>query len=167
MLHESLKLDSSQFCLACGLCCNGMLHAYASIHPNEVEAVRTLGLEVVPRNGALGFKQPCRLYQSQRCSNYPCRPSACKDYRCALFEKYLAGELSLEKARHIIQRSRELFASIQHLLPPGYSFDQLRISLDLEWDSGRGIFGSDKLREENAAILLALSKLMRYLKRHF
>jgi uncharacterized protein len=167
MLRKSVKLNSSQFCLACGLCCNGVLHAYTAVHPNEVELVRTLGLAIVPRRGALGFQQPCQLYQRQRCSNYLCRPSSCKDYRCALLQKYLAGELSAEKAEQIIQRSKELFAVLLEQLPSGYSFDQLRTALDQEADSSQGIFGSDELRQANAPLLLTLAKLIRYLQRHF
>jgi uncharacterized protein len=167
MPSKTLKIDDSRFCLACGLCCNGILHAYASVHPNEVELVRSLGLAVVPRRGALSFKQPCRLYQRQRCSNYSSRPSACKNYRCALLNKYLAGELSLEKGGRIIQRARVLFAAVLDQLPHGYSLSQLRSELDHEWDSGRGLLGSDELRQANAAILLTLAKLNRYLQRHF
>jgi uncharacterized protein len=167
MRHESMKNDSSQFCLTCGLCCNGVLHAYTAIHPNEVELVRTLGLEVLPRKGALGFPQPCRLYQNQRCSNYLSRPSSCKDYRCALLQKYLAGELKAEVAAQIIQQSNALYATLLSQLPVGHSFAQLRTALDHEGDSGQDILGSDELRPPNTALLLALAKLMRYLQRHF
>jgi len=167
MLRESLKIDSSKFCLLCGLCCNGVLHAYTSVHPNEAELVRTLGLAVVPRSGALSFKQPCRLYKRQCCSNYPGRPSACKDYQCALLKKYLSGELSLETGAQIIQRAKALFAALRDQLPQGYSYDQLRTALDHEWDSRQDIFGSDELHQENASLHLTLAKLNRYLQRHF
>jgi len=167
MLHESLKIESSTFCLACGLCCNGVLHPYTSVHPNEVELVRSIALKVVPRKGALGFQQPCQLYQKQRCSNYLCRPSACKNYQCALLKKHLAGELKAEAGVQIIQRSKDLFAALLGQLPTGYTFDQLRAALDHEGDSEQGIFGSGELRQANAPLLLALAKLNRYLQRHF
>lgn len=167
MRRESNKSNSSEFCLTCGLCCNGVLHAYTSIHPNEVALARSLGLAVVPRKGALGFKQPCRLYKKQRCSNYLNRPSSCKDYQCALFQKYLAGELKTEAAGQIILRSKELFAALLEQLPPGYSFDQLRTTLDHEGDSALAVLGSDEPRQAKAPLILALSKLMRYLQRHF
>jgi hypothetical protein len=167
MLPETLRFDGSQFCMACGMCCNGVLHAYTSIHPNEADLVRSLGLAVLPRKGALSFKQPCRLYKRQRCSNYPCRPSACKDYRCALLQKYLSEELSLEKAGQIIQRSRELFSSLRDQLPRGYSFNRLRTKLDHKWNSGQSIFGSDELLQANADLLLTLAKLNGHLQRHF
>lgn len=167
MLRETLKFGSSQFCLSCGFCCDGMLHTYTSIHPNEVALVRSLGLAVAPRRGALGFKQPCRLYKKHRCSKYPFRPSACKDYQCALLRNYLAGELRAETGAKIIQRARELTTALMDQLPPGYSLNQLRIAWDHEWDSGQGMFGSDELRQANASVLLTLAKLHRYLKRHF
>jgi uncharacterized protein len=162
-----MKSHSSQFCLSCGLCCNGTLHAYTSIHPDEVDSVRILGLEIVPRRGALGFQQPCRLYQNQCCSNYDCRPSACKDYQCALLHKYLVGELKAEAAAQIIQRSKELFAALLRQLPAGYSFAQFRTSLDHEEDLGQGLIDADELLRTNRALLLTLSKLIRYLEKHF
>jgi uncharacterized protein len=161
-----MENNSSQLCLTCGLCCNGVLHAYTAIHPNEVELVRTLGLEVVPRKGALGFQQPCRLYQRECCSNYLSRPSSCKDYHCALLQKYLAGELKAEAAAQIIQRSNALYCALLAQLPAGYSFDQLRTALDHEGDSGQGISSSVELHLPDADLLLALAKLMRYLQRH-
>jgi hypothetical protein len=167
MRRESIKNNGSQFCLTCGLCCNGVLHAYTSIHPNEVDLARSLRLTVVPRKGALGFKQPSRLYQNQRCSRYLRRPSSCKDYQCALFQKLLAGELKTETAVQIILRSKELFTALLDQLPPSYSFDQLRNALDHEGDSDLGVLGLDELRQANAQLVLALSKLMRYLQRHF
>jgi uncharacterized protein len=167
MRRESMKTNSSQFCLTCGLCCNGVLHAYTAIHPNEVELVRTLGLTIVPRKGALGFQQPCRLYQRQRCSKYLSRPSSCQEYQCALLQKYVAGKLKAEAAAKIIQRSNALYAALLGQLPDDYSFDQLRTALDHDDDSAQGILASDELLQENAPLLLTLAKLMRYLQRHF
>jgi hypothetical protein len=167
MRRKPMKSNSSEFCLTCGLCCNGVLHAYTAIHPNEVDLARSLRLTVLPRKGALGFKQPCRLYKNQRCSKYLCRPSSCKDYQCALLRKYLAGELKAAAAEQVIQQSKKLFAALLEQLPPGCSFDQLRTALDHEGDSALGILGSDELRQANAPLILELSKLMRYLQRHF
>jgi hypothetical protein len=162
-----MKSDGSQFCLRCGLCCNGVLHAYTSIHPDEVELVQTLGLTVVPRKGALGFRQPCLLYQSQRCANYLCRPSSCKEYQCALLQKYLAGEVKPDDAVKVIQRSQELFAELLRQLPAGYSFNQLQSALDQEDESGEDVFGFSEPGRVNADLLFALGKLIRYLQRHF
>jgi len=167
MPNEPLEPNGSLFCLTCGLCCNGVLHAHAVIKSKDIEPAHALGLTVEAFGDNLGFRQPCPLYQKQRCSAYPNRPPTCKAYQCALLKKYLAGEITCELGMQTIQRAEELFATVLEQLPPGYSFAQLRKEIEQGWDSGRGLFGSPELRQANAVFLLALAKLIRYLHRHF
>jgi Fe-S-cluster containining protein len=167
MPNQPLEPNGSLLCLACGFCCNGVLHAYAVVKPSKIESVRGLGLTVETFGDNLGFRQPCPLYREGRCSDYPNRPSTCKTYRCALLKKYLAGEITCELGVQIIQRAEELLATVLEQLPPGYSFAQLRKEIDQDWNSGRGLFGSPELRQANAEFLLTMAKLMRYLQRYF
>ena len=167
MPRKSPKNSHSQFCRACGLCCNGVLHPYTSIHPDEVDLVRTFGLTIVPRKGTLSFPQPCALYKKGLCSNYPHRPSACRAYECALLKKYLAGETDLQSGVPIIQESKERYAALLHRIPDGYSFDQLRTALDSEADSDRDAVGANALRQTHAAVFHELLQFIEHLLRHF
>lgn len=157
----------SSLCLACGLCCEGILYTHAVVKPDEIEHVRALGLTVETFGDTLGCRQPCPLYREQRCSAYPNCLSICKVYQCVMLKNYLAGGITCEEGLQTVQRARELLAAVLEQLPVGYSFDQLRKEMEQDWDSGRGIFGSAELRQANAAFLLTLAKLTRYLHRHF
>jgi uncharacterized protein len=158
---------SSSLCLACGLCCDGVLHAHAVVKPDEIERVCALGLTVVSFKDAPGFRQPCPLYREQRCSVYPNHPPTCKAYQCKLLKNFLAGPLTLEQGAQTIQRARELLAAVIAQLPPGHTFDQLRQEMDQDRDSGRGVFGSAELRRQNAEFLLTVAKLAVYSRKHF
>jgi len=157
----------ASLCLACGLCCDGVLHAHAVVKPDEIERVRALGLTVERIGDTHGFRQPCPLYREQRCSVYPNHPATCRAYRCDLLKKHLAGAITREQGAQIIHRARALHADVIAQLPPGYAFEQLRRELDEEWDSGRGVFGSAEMRQQHAAFLLTVTKLAMYARRQF
>lgn len=161
------KPDGSSLCLACGMCCDGTLHAHVVVEPNEIARVSALGLKVEAQGDSLGFRQPCPLYRGPQCSIYANHPATCRTYQCKLLKEFLAGALTLEQATHKIRRARELVADVIAHLPPEYSFEGLRRSLDQDWDSGRGMFGSAEVRNRNAPFLLLFAKLTMYLRRHF
>ncbi len=162
------QLEGSSLCLACGLCCEGVLHAQALVRPNEIEPVRALGLSVETCGADLWFRLPCPLYQDNRCSIYAAtRPQTCVAYRCRLLDRYLAGEVTREQGVQIVQRTRTLLADVLQQLPAGYSFGELRKDLERNWDSGRGVAGSAGARQGSAALLLAVARLAVYLRRHF
>ena len=164
---KPLGSAGSSLCLACGLCCNGVLHVHAVVKPDGIEQVRALGLTIETIGDTLGFRQPCPLYREQHCSVYPKHPNTCRAYKCDLLNKYLAGVITHQQGAQTIQRARELLADVIAQLPPGYSFEQLRRELDQAWDSGRGIFGSAEMRQSNAQFLLTVAKLALYARKHF
>lgn len=160
--------NGSSLCLACGLCCQGVLHNHAVIAPDEIENVRSLGLTVEPHGDHLGFRLPCPLYQDNCCSIYAAkRPQVCGAYRCALLKKYLAYEITLEQSVQTVQRAKDLYADVLKQLPAGYSFSRLKKEMQQDWDSGRGLVGSSESRQANAQLFLAMAKLTRYLHKHF
>jgi uncharacterized protein len=163
-----IEPDGSALCLACGMCCNGVLHTHAQVEPDELDLVRALGLTVETFNDHLGFCLPCPLYCEQRCSIYTAtRPHTCGAYQCRLLKKYLAGEIAREQGAQIVQRTRELLAAVLAQMPAGYSFNDLQRAMEQEWNSGRGAFGSVEIRQANASFLLALGTLIVYSHKHF
>ena len=164
------KRDSSALCLACGLCCNGVLHSQVSVEPEHVPLVSTLGLTIEEFDDhSVGFRQPCVLYQQDRCSAYPHHPPACKAYRCALLRKYEDGDVTLEDALAIVHQVKELLTGdVDHRHPTGdFSPDSLRRELVRSWDSEHGLLGSGALREANAALVLRAVTVDVLLQRHF
>jgi Putative zinc- or iron-chelating domain len=163
-----IELGGSALCLACGVCCDGVLHSHAIVKPGESDHVRALGLTVETFNDHLGFLLPCPLYREHRCSIYTAtRPHICGAYQCRLLKKYLAGAITYEQSTQIIQRTRELLAVALAQMPAGYSFNDLQRAMEQEWDSGRGAFGSAEMRQANAGFLLALGTLIVYSRKHF
>jgi hypothetical protein len=62
--------DSSALCLACGLRCDGVLHANVVVMPDESERVCALGLTGETLRDGLGFRQPCPLCRNRRLSSF-------------------------------------------------------------------------------------------------
>jgi Fe-S-cluster containining protein len=157
--------ETSSLCLACGFCCNGVLFTRVTVHPDEIERVRALGLVLETFRDGPGFRQPCSLYRESCCSVYPHHPIGCRAYHCKLLKKYLAGTVTHEQAAQTIQSARELLAAAIAQLPPGYDFGQLL--REINRDSGRDIFGSVEQRRQNAGFMLAIGRLMIFSQKHF
>jgi Fe-S-cluster containining protein len=146
--------SGSDLCLACGLCCTGALHARVTVQAEHVELVRHLGLTVEKIDGPeFGFRQPCPLYQRDRCSAYPHHPPACQEYRCALLRKYEDGRVTLEDGLTIIRTAKELLAG-------GGELAQC-------WDNEHGLRGSGALRQANAELVLRAVALDVHFQKHF
>lgn len=108
---------SSDLCLACGLCCDGSLFEHATLHPNEEEAARNLGLDVLGvSNTAPSFKQPCLAFNSQ-CTIYDQRPQVCQKFRCKQLLRYSYNQASLQDGLAKISRARAMQAELATLLP--------------------------------------------------
>jgi hypothetical protein len=172
--QKSFTVNGSTLCLSCGLCCNGILHTYAVILPNEAERVCALGLTVETTSKGLRFRLPCPLLKECFCPVYENenRPNTCKEYQCELLKKFLNGAITLDQALQIIQLTRELLNDViaqqpAGYLPAGYSREQLLQFIQREKDSGQSVFGSVELREENAVFLLRLAKLVLYVRKNF
>ncbi len=152
-----MTVNSSLLCLACGLCCTGVLHPYARLTPDETGLALSLGLTVDSFKERPGFHLPCPLYQHPCCSIYTApRPRVCGDYQCDLLKKFLAGAISPEESLYIIGRARELLAKVTAQLPPGDTF--IRFRQDIE---------RDREADSSPALLLTLGKLEWYLLKHF
>ena len=105
---------AEQLCLACGLCCNGVLFKDVELQPgDDAIGLRKQGLPVSrPRSpvGVLRFPQPCAaLGPDCRCHIYPDRPTRCQQFECALLKAVLDKRIQLPVAlttiRTTLQRS--------------------------------------------------------------
>ena len=164
--------DGSALCLACGLCCQGVLHRSASLQPNEKEFAVSLGLELYPKNPdrtpdqcadqPQGFSLPCPLHQDGQCSVYPTRPHVCGAYRCELLKKYLNGTSSLEKCLEVVRDAKALVNSIRRRVSvdgaPGFLWTEVTTFLarqggDRESERSRRAHGKLLLDEQHLALL--------------
>ncbi|MBM4457225.1 MAG: hypothetical protein FJ011_05575 [Chloroflexi bacterium] len=105
--------DAAALCLACGFCCDGVLHSYTVVQGDEVVPMTAMGLSVEAIQGKQGFSQPCSLLQAGRCTAYAQRPLTCCAYQCSLLRRYLAGEIALDKCSRVIQTARKQLAWVR------------------------------------------------------
>lgn len=119
---DPMTPDGMALCLACGFCCDGMLHTHTITQADEMERMAGLGVILADFRGRTGFSQPCPLHQAGCCTAYAARPAVCRAYECALFKRYMAGALTWPEALAIVQDARDLRASLRRKLPDQRSF---------------------------------------------
>lgn len=118
------KTQSSEaLCLACGLCCNGVIFVDVKLQPNDsASRLRRLGLQVNEgrkcRNDAsvLKFPQPCRAHDGCRCGIYAERPQYCREFECVLLKSAAAGRVSGAEALKLIGSAKECAEAVRQLL---------------------------------------------------
>jgi Fe-S-cluster containining protein len=112
--NDSSPEKGSPLCLACGLCCQGALHTYAALEPDEIALAIQLRLSLYPNHWTPeGFYLPCAYFQENRCSIYPKRPKVCASYQCELLQNYLQGQVSYDESISIIESAKHLISVIQ------------------------------------------------------
>jgi Fe-S-cluster containining protein len=101
----------SELCQSCALCCCGALFSHVPVQPDEVVALRVLGLEVRSRpDGAVAMSQPCAALKNNRCDIYEQRPARCREFNCLLAKALENNETSLNEALTIVKEAKEKFA---------------------------------------------------------
>ena len=104
--------DTTALCLACGFCCNGVLHTYTKVAASEVDALQRLGTQVYSIQGenVFAFAQPCPHWQENRCAIYVHRQKSCRSYECLLYKKLAAGLISPSDSLKQLQKAQALLA---------------------------------------------------------
>lgn len=118
--------DGSPLCVECGLCCQGVLHHYANLEEEEVEAAIARGLGVERDRDYLGFALPCAKLDGTRCTIYEQRPSTCSGYQCGLLKRYRSGDVPLDEAISLVAKARQLFEAVMRTVPPSTTFREVR-----------------------------------------
>lgn len=128
--------DASRLCLACGICCQGLLHDTVVLLPDEEPLAQRLGLAVVPGTAYPLFSLPCPCHREGQCAVYAERPTTCRTYQCKLLECHLAGEISLERALRLVEQVKHLVGRLERRLeravPVAGFWQRLRRFLDDE-----------------------------------
>lgn len=112
---------SETLCLACGLCCNGVLFKDVELQRGDnAGKLKSLGLPVAARRSVrcvIRFPQPCAaLCPDCHCRVYPDRPARCRDFECALFKAVAAGKMETSAALRIISQARQRADKVVRLL---------------------------------------------------
>lgn len=153
-------------CTSCGLCCNGAIFGEVPVRPDESGAMRGLGFDLIQRDGADWFAQPCAMLRGRRCAIYEARPGTCRSYRCGVLAAQDRGEIDEGEARGRIKQAKALIAALEPHLREGQTLAEARA----EWAERRATGRSpadDPDRQERAAFDLAMTALNLFLDRHF
>ncbi|MFT4616063.1 MAG: Fe-S-cluster containining protein [Ilumatobacter sp.] len=109
--------DGSELCVACGICCDGILFSSVTItDPSEAERVRALRIPVHVVDERHFFDQPCSALGDNGCSIYTERPLLCHAYRCLLLKQVDAGTMPLANALRIVEAARRREVEIRALM---------------------------------------------------
>lgn len=139
-VEQSDGKQAESLCLACGLCCNGVLFADVKLQPQDDPAeLRALGVNLVGQKlSARGlqpaalqldstasikshpapfkFTQPCSAYRNCQCQIYAERPQHCRSFDCLLLKSVKAGTTSHRHALATIKTTRQQVATVKRLL---------------------------------------------------
>ena len=176
-IHPEMKISTpapsnavgSELCLACGLCCNGVLFRDVELRSGDNEAVlRSIGAAVRRLKTKASVPQPCAaLCQDNRCQIYAERPQRCREFECALLKRFLAGALPVAGALRVVRAAHQRANKVRRLLrelgdvddqlPLSRRFNQTRKRLEASKlaDGPAGIFADLTLAVHELNLLLS------------
>ena len=160
--------QSSDLCLACGLCCDGTLFSDVTLPKEGISsALASAGIRLVEDGKA--FEQPCPAHVACTCSVYAGRPPSCRTFRCKTLRALERGKTSFERALGFIAQAARQRDAIRRDLA-GLGPNWAGISLDgavLPLEAAlKGVDGMEDKREIGT-IILKLLVLRKFLGEHF
>jgi len=113
-----MTASPESLCLACGLCCNGVLFKDVELREgDDAGRLESLGLPLERLKKKIRFPQPCSgLCADNRCRIYADRPVRCRQFECALLKEFIAGRVEKRAALRIIRTAQARARKVQRLL---------------------------------------------------
>ena len=106
-------VPATRLCVACGLCCNGVIFHTVRLQPSDVlPELAALGLKLKRKSGEDLILQPCPAYRDERCAIYAQRPERCRLFECRQLQQVRTGEITEAMAR---EKIRGVQARVAHL----------------------------------------------------
>lgn len=143
-------------CLACGLCCNGVLFKDVELQSgDDATRLAAAGLPLKSRTSAatpkIKFPQPCAaLCADNKCRIYAERPTRCRQFECLLFQAVARGEVEIPAALRTIRTAHRRAENVRGLLRQlGEENESLALSLRFQGTQRR--LERDLPDEETAA----------------
>ncbi len=113
------KPPAEGICLACGLCCNGVIFADLKLQPQDDPAqLEALGLPLKQRSAPKEIRmcQPCAALESGRCRIYTKRPQYCREFECLLLKSLKSGRTNRPTALRVIRAAHHRADKVRRLL---------------------------------------------------
>lgn len=142
---------TGSLCLACGLCCNGVLFKDVELREGDDAAkLESLGLPLERLKKKVRFPQPCSaLCADNRCRIYGDRPVRCRQFECALLREMNAGRIEMNAALRVVRSARERAGKVERLLEKLGDTDR-GLALSVRFRKTRKRMETDTLDEETA-----------------
>src|SRR6185503_3894363 len=107
-----------QLCLACGLCCNGVLFKDVELQStDDAGKLAELGLPLEKTRTKIRFPQPCAALCADNCCRiYGDRPTRCREFECALLKAVQAGTREMSSALSVVRTARQRAEKVRRLL---------------------------------------------------
>ena len=160
-----------QLCSKCGLCCDSTLFADVELRAGEdAKRLKQLGLTLEPKTKSRqAFAQPCACFNGKLCGIYGERPTQCRKFKCGLFKRVDAGEMTPGAALKKIAAAKLRVEKVRGLLRQA---GQRSESMALSHRYAEAMSAPIDLAAENSAdlrgeLMLAVSDLMQLLQRDF
>src|SRR5512134_309916 len=114
-MSRGVERNGANLCLACGMCCSGVLHSEVMVLADEVKSYAPeFDVNQHGDQPQYYFEQPCRhLGADNRCAIFTKgRPFGCGVYACQLLKEYLVGKRELEDCLAIVAEARRQIADL-------------------------------------------------------
>src|ERR1041385_329240 len=119
--------DSTDLCLECGLCCNGVIFADVELQHAEVQTLKSTirGLSdsqaqtasaFSRNNGKVKLLQPCAAFDGCHCRIYSDRPKYCRQFECLWLKNVQSKKLTRATALRTVQTAKERAEKVRALL---------------------------------------------------
>ena len=103
--------DSTNICLACGICCDGTLIGFVEVSAIELERLKGVK-KVETKDGHGFFLQPCDKY-CNGCTIYSQRPKHCDSFNCKLLKSVQEKKLHFDVAVKIVDDAKSKTHAIE------------------------------------------------------
>ena len=108
---------ASRLCLACGLCCNGVLFHIVRLQPGDsVKQLESLGMKLNRKKREPYFRQPCCFLKDCTCTQYEARPQRCRLFECQQIKRLALHEVTEAEAGRHIGEAKRCVAEVERLL---------------------------------------------------
>ncbi len=112
MSDEPELSDAAKICLACGLCCTGVLGPHAPLlEPGDLEIAKRNRLRVIPEQGVIEL--PCPRLDGTKCEVYQDRPHICGSFECSLLVRHRTEGGPVEEKIAAVTRTKQLLAFLE------------------------------------------------------
>ncbi|MFO7880819.1 MAG: YkgJ family cysteine cluster protein [Bacteroidales bacterium] len=106
---------SSNICLSCGFCCEGVLIGFVQLDKEELPVMRALkDIEEFENSGL--FFQPCANLDADGCNIYSQRPRQCDLFKCEILKAIENKSLDFDSALEVIYLVKQKKLAIEKQL---------------------------------------------------